>query len=118
MNPTSYAAAIRAVKAQGDNAIPPLRLRSLAWRSALLNLAIVLTAFPVMAFAGGPRAVVPALAVMAAVSAVLWAVTLTAFFIASFGRALWCLRVRMAQRPYGRLGAAGVLADRWLDDPA
>jgi hypothetical protein len=118
MNPTSYAEAIRAVKGQGVDTAPPLKLISLAWRSALLNLTIVLTAFPVLAFAGGPGAVVPALALMAAISAILWSATLTAFFMMRFVRACTCLSARRAQRSHGRANAGGVLADRWLDNPA
>jgi hypothetical protein len=118
MNPTSFHAAIRAVKGSGDNAPPPLRLRSLVWRSALLNLAIVLTAFPVLASAGGPGAVVPALVVMAAISALIWTATFTAFFFLTMVRAFWCLGLRGVQRRQGRPDARDGLADRWLDDPA
>ena len=64
MDPTSISLAIRAVKRQGDGKAAPVKIRGLLWRSGLLNVAIVVTALPVMAYAGGPTAVQPALMVM------------------------------------------------------
>jgi polyferredoxin len=82
---------VRAVKGQDDNAAFPLKLRSLVWRSSLLNLAVVLTALPVLAFAGGPEPGVPALAV---VSVLIWIATFTAFSLVSMTRMFWCPGVR------------------------
>jgi hypothetical protein len=117
MSPTSFSAAIRSVKGRDGNAAPPLKLHSLVWRSALLNLVIALTALPVMVFAGGPGAVVPALAVMAAVSALIWVATLTAFFLVSIARMFWRLGVLGFQHPHGRSKSNGGLADEWIDGP-
>jgi len=117
MRPTSFSAAIRSVKGRDEDVAPPLKLRSLAWRSALLNLVIALTALPVMIFAGGSGAVVPALAVMAAVSALIWVATLTAFFLVSISRVIWRLGVLGLRHPHGRSKGSSGLADEWIDGP-
>jgi len=46
-----------------ENESPAPSLRSIVRKSALLNLTIILTSFPVLVFAGGPQAVVPTLAI-------------------------------------------------------
>lgn len=117
MSPTSFSAAIRSVKGQDGNAAPPLKLRNLVWRSALLNLVIALTALPVMVFAGGPGTVVPALAVIAAVSALIWAATFTAYFLVLITRVFWRMGVRGLRHAQGRSKGSGGLADEWIDGP-
>ena len=61
-------------------------LQSVIRKSALLNLTIILTAFPVLFFAGGPDAVVPTLILMAAISVLIWALTFTLFSFVSLAR--------------------------------
>ncbi len=65
------------------------RLRIIVRKSALLNLAIVLTSFPVLVLVGGPKAVVPALAIMAGISVLIWTLTFTLF---SFVSLPWIFR--------------------------
>jgi hypothetical protein len=117
MNPTSVRAAKWSVKGQDGSAAPPMTLGGLAWRSALLNLAIVLTALPVLAYAGGPDALVPALAVIAVISAVLWVATFTVYFLVSIVRVFLHLGVRGFAHAYRRSGPEGGLADEWVDGP-
>jgi hypothetical protein len=96
---------------------PASRLRSIVLKSALLNLVIVLTSFPVLVLAGGPIAVVPALAIMAGISFLIWMATLTLFSCVSLGRVLWtAFSPGDRRKPPGRARASGV-ADRWLDAP-
>ena len=111
-------AAIRSVKGQNDDAMPPLKLRSLMWRSALLNLAVVLTALPVMASAGGPKAVVPALGVLAAVSILIWVATFAIFSLWSITRIFIRLSLHRPRHPHESSYGVGSLADHYLDGPA
>ena len=99
------------------NESPAPGLRSVVRKSALLNVAIVLTSFPVLVFAGGPKAVIPALAVMAGISFLIWAATFTLYFFVSLPGIYWT-PVGSGKRPDPRQPAeeAGV-ADRWLDGP-
>ena len=91
-------------------------LRSVVLKSALLNLTIVLTSFPVLVFAGGPDAVVPALAVMAGISVLIWTVTFTLFSFMTLARIFWTpTAVRKPSLYYRRAADIGV-ADRWLDE--
>jgi hypothetical protein len=70
---------------------PASRFRRIVRKSALLNLVIVLTSFPVLVLAGGPGAVVPALAIMTGITLVIWTVTFVLFSCASIGRLLWTM---------------------------
>ena len=70
-------------------------LRSVVYKSALLNLTIIVTSFPVLAFAGGPPAVVPTLAIMVGVSILIWAVTFTLFSFVSLARIFLCAGHRL-----------------------
>ena len=96
---------------------PAPSLRSVVRKSALLNVVIVLTSFPVLVFAGGPRALVPALEIMAGISLVIWTTTLTLFSFVSLAR-IFRAPVSTLKRidPPQRADEAGV-ADRWLDGP-
>jgi len=69
-----------------ENESPAPSLRSISRKSALLNFVIVLTSFPVLVFAGGPKAVVPTLAIMAGISVLIWTVTFTLFSFVSLPR--------------------------------
>jgi hypothetical protein len=96
---------------------PTLSLRSVARKSALLNAAIVLTSFPVLVFAGGPRAVVPALVIMAGVSFVVWAATYTVFSFVSLARIYRILASSETRRTSARPRTQSGVSDRWLDGP-
>ena len=92
-------------------------LRSIVRKSGLLNLVIVLTSFPVFVVAGGVKAVLPALALMAGLSFVIWTATFTMFSLISL---IWIFRppASSAKMRDPRHLAHGVgLADRWLDGP-
>ena len=112
-----FSEAISEVKGQSDSPGPPLKLRSLLWRSGLLNLAIIVTALPVMVFAGGPEAAVPALTVMGALSLVIWLATLAAFGFISIVRAILRFAAWVSRHWYQRLNGDRRLADEWLDGP-
>ena len=102
----------------GNRNEPPAPcLRSIVRKSALLNVAIVLTSFPVLVFAGGPKAVIPALAIMAGISFLIWTATFTLYFFVSLPGIYWT-PVGSGKRRDPRQPAeeAGV-ADRWLDGP-
>ena len=93
------------------------RLRSVVAKSALLNLVIVLTSFPVLVLAGGPDAVAPAVTVMAAITILIWSATLMLSSCVSLVRVVWTLSTSGARRkPPLQAREAGV-ADRWLDAP-
>jgi hypothetical protein len=118
MNPTPFCAAVKGVMGQAGNAAPPLSLRSLVRRSALLNSGIVLSARPVFAAAGGRNAVIPAVAVLVAVSVVLWAATFAAFSLVSLARILFDQGSAKPRPPQGHPDGGGGLADEWSDGPA
>jgi hypothetical protein len=89
--------------------------RSIVRKSALLNVAIVLTSCPVLIFAGGPKALVPTLEIMAGISVLIWTTTFTLFSFVTLPRIL--------RTPVSTLKRSGALhspeetgvADRWLD---
>lgn len=102
----------------GDEQEPPrMSLRSVIRKSALLNVTVILTSFPVLVLAGGPRAILPALAVMIGISFIIWAATYAVFSFVSLARIFRILSsgdVRYhSARPRGQAG----VADRWLDGP-
>jgi hypothetical protein len=114
MNPPTSRPAI--VAGDGDET-PASRFRGLVRKSVLLNAVIVLTSFPVLVFAGGPRAVAPSLAIMAGITAMIWAATFILSSCASVGRILWtALSSARGRKPPDRVRRAGV-ADRWIDGP-
>jgi hypothetical protein len=109
---------LKPVTLRGDQGNSPApTLRSVVLKSALLNVVIVLTSFPVLVVAGGPRAVVPTLAVMAGISGLIWTATFALFSFASLAR-LFLLPVSTAKRPDRPRRVEGAsVADRWLDGP-
>jgi hypothetical protein len=108
--------ALRPVIAQGNEYnSPPPSLRSVVRKSALLNAVIVLTSFPVLVLAGGPRAVVPTLVIMAGISFLIWTVTFTLFSFVSLPR-IFRTPISSGKRRDPLHPTAGV-ADRWLDGP-
>ena len=92
-------------------------LRSVARKSALLNLVIVLTSFPVLVLAGGPGAVIPTLAIMAGITVVVWTLTFALFSCISIGRLLWALFSSGARRKPSVAASRVGVGDRWLDGP-
>jgi hypothetical protein len=103
---------------EAGNESPAPSLRSVVRKSALLNLVIVLTSCPILLTAGGPKAVYPTLAIMAAISIVIWTATFALFSFAVLPR-LFCTRARNVVRHTPDPGSeeSGV-ADRWLDGPS
>ncbi len=96
---------------------PASSFRRIVRKSALLNVVIVLTSFPVLVLAGGPRAVVPTLAIMTGITLMIWTATFALFSCVSIGRLLWTrsspgtrLKPPVAVREFG-------VGDRWLDGP-
>jgi hypothetical protein len=96
---------------------PASRFRSVVQKSALLNLVIVLTSFPVLVLAGGPNAVVPALVVMGAITVLIWSATLILSSCVSLGRVVWTASSSAARRKPPRPARETGVADRWLDAP-
>ena len=114
MNPR----ALRPVIVTGnENRSPAPSLRSVVRKLALLNAIIVLTAFPVLIFEGGPLAVGPALEVMAGISVLIWTATFAPYFFVSLP---WLFRTPVSsgkrRDPLRKEMAEGV-ADRWQDGP-
>ena len=96
---------------------PTSSFRRIIYKSALLNAVIVLTAFPVLVRAGGPRAVVPTLALMAGISILIWTATFTLFSFVTVIRLVWmAFSIRTRRKPAVRASRVGI-ADRWLDGP-
>jgi hypothetical protein len=92
-------------------------LRSIIRKSALLNLAIVVTSFPVLVMAGGPNAAVPAIVLMAGISVLIWAATFALFPFISLA-AIFRTPVSSLEKPVPQLPRAeSGVADRWLDEP-
>jgi hypothetical protein len=93
-----------------------LTLRGVVWRSALLNLVIALTSFPVLAWAGGRDAIMPLAIVLGGISLLIWAAT---FAVYGFVTLVSVFRAPASGRkPLApRVAASTGLADRWLDGP-
>jgi hypothetical protein len=94
---------------------PAPRLRSIVRKSALLNVVIVLTSFPVLVFAGGPKAVVPTLKLMTGISVLIWITTFALFSLVTFPQ-IFRTPVSTVKRsdsldPGNETG----VDDRWLD---
>lgn len=106
-----------AIVAVHEDDSPASRLRGIVRKSALLNVVVVLTSFPVLVLAGGPGAVVPTLAIMAGISVVIWATTIALFSCVSVGRLVWMtFSSGIRRKPPVAANRVGV-ADRWLDGP-
>lgn len=114
MNPPTLNPVI--VPGRGDESPAP-RLRCIVRKSALLNVVIVLTSFPVLVYAGGPKAVVPTLKIMAGISVLIWTTTFALFSLVSLARIFWkpVSTVKRSDTPHPANGAG--VADRWLDGP-
>jgi hypothetical protein len=114
MNPTTLKTTISRGK-KDESAAP--RFRSIVRKSALLNVVIVLTSFPVLVFAGGPNALVPTLEIMAGTSILIWITTFAVFSLVTLPRIFWT-PVSTVNRSdvLDRANDTGV-ADHWLDGP-
>ena len=108
----------RPVIIRGDeDGFPPFRFRGIVRKSALLNVVIVLTSFPVLVVAGGPRAVVPAVAIMAAITAMIWTVTFALVSFISIGQLVWTAFSAEARRKPPIAARTAGVGDHWLDGP-
>ena len=101
-----------------EHGSPAPRLRSIVRKSALLNVVIVLTSFPVLVYAGGPKTVVPVLKLMAGISALIWAATFAVCSLMTFPR-IFRTPVSTVNRSdsLDRESETGV-DDRWVDGSA
>jgi hypothetical protein len=100
------------------DAFPALSLRRVVRNSALLNVVIVLTSFPVLFIVGGPKALVPSLAIMAGISVLIWTVTFALYTFASLVR---IFRREIPSQTWVEPAPSSEelgVADRWLDGPA
>ena len=106
-------ASVLASLKEPDPPVPPSSLGTLIGKSALLNFAIVATSLPVLILSGGKTALYPALAVMLAISIVLWAATFACFAFLSLVRIFRLQANSVRRRPARWAG----LADESLDPP-
>ncbi|WP_165234337.1 hypothetical protein [Aquisphaera insulae] len=93
-----------------------LTLGGVVWRSALLNAAIVVTSFPVVAWAGGRDILGPLLVVLGGLSLLIWVATFAVYgsvALVSVFRGPASTRKPTASQPAASPG----LEDRWLDEP-
>ncbi len=91
------------------------RLRNTIRKSALLNVTVILTSFPVLVFAGGAQSLVPCLAIMAGISLLIWSVTFALFsFVSLFGVFFMPAAGKPRKRTQQVTGEG--LSDRWLDE--
>jgi hypothetical protein len=105
------------VPAKDNKSLAPT-LRSIVRKSALLNLVIILTSSPVLILAGGPKAVVPTLEIMAGISVLIWTATFTLFSLVSLVRIFWTPASTVKRLDPPHSANEGMVADRWLDGPA
>jgi hypothetical protein len=104
-------------RAGEHNALAP-SLRRIVRKSALLNLAIVLTSLPVLVYAGGPRALLPALKIMAGISLIIWAATYAVFSFVSLAHLFWSSGRAATGGGAAQRDQQSGLADPWLDRTA
>jgi anti-anti-sigma regulatory factor len=90
-------------------------LQNIVRKSALLNLVIVLTSFPVLVFAGGMKAVVPALAIMAGITLLIWTATFALFSFVSLPRIFRTPLSSLTLRDSARTAEQAGVSNPWLD---
>ena len=100
-----------------ENESPAPSLRRVVRKSALLNLVIILTSFPVLIFEGGPKAVVPTLEIMAGISVLIWTATFALFSLVSLPRLFRTPVFSVTRRDPPHPAEEAGVADRWLDGP-
>lgn len=88
-------------------------LRWLVIRSALLNLGILATALPVLAFAAGAEGLDAVALVLGGVSLLVWAATFAAYSFISLASLF--SRPKGAKPGNDPAPAGGAMADPWLD---
>jgi hypothetical protein len=93
------------------------RLRGIVRKSALLNVAIVLTSLPVLLFAGGPQAILPTLAIMVGISFLIWTSTFALFSFVSLAHLFWSPTSAATGRAMPISTNESGVGDRWLDGP-
>ena len=101
-----------------DGESPAPSLRSVAGKSALLNVVIVLTSAPVLIRAGGPKAVGVIVEIMVGITVVIWIATFALFSLVTFPR--------LFRTPVSRVKPTDILdpeketgvANRWLNGSA
>ena len=93
------------------------RLRGIVRKSALLNVAIVLTSLPVLLFAGGPQAILPTLAIMVGISFLIWTSTFALFSFVSLAHLFWSPGSSARGRAMPISTSESGVGDRWLDGP-
>ncbi len=106
-----------AIVPRNEHRSPPPSLRRTVGKSALLNLAIVVTSLPVLVLAGGPRAIIPALVIVAGISFLIWTATFALFSFVSLARILWTPVSSATGRDSPASRKDSGVADRWLDGP-
>ena len=100
---------------RNQNGSPAPSLRNVVRKSALFNLTVFVTSFPVLVYEGGPKAIVPALEIMAVISVLIWIATFALYFFVTLPR-LFLTPVSTDSRPddvhpENEAGGAGP----WLD---
>ncbi|WP_406698074.1 hypothetical protein V5E97_04380 [Singulisphaera sp. Ch08] len=115
MNPTRSrtAKAAHSHKGRGSPRIQPPKSLSLAQKSVLLNLGIVVTALPVLSYGGDPRAVLPTLAILAAISVLIWTATFATSSFISVSKIFEAQRTPPQRDPRTEFG----VVDEWMDGP-
>jgi hypothetical protein len=117
MNPASSSPAGWDWKQQVHSATPPMNLRSLARKTALLNYGIALAGLAISWFQRRPD-IIPGVAFLVALmSMILWSLTLSFMASVSLYRVILRHRLRWIQHHPRQPAGAGGLADDWLDGP-
>jgi len=92
-------------------------LRRIVRMSALFNLAIVVTCFPLLIFVRGAKAFGVTLAFMGGSTNLIWATTFTLFLLISLARIIWTLVSSLKRSDPPDWAEETGVADRWLDGP-
>ena len=113
MNPPT----LKQVTVPGKEESPAPNLRSVVRKSALLNVVIVLTSFPALVYAGGPKAVIPTLEIMAGISVLIWAATFALFSLVTFPRIFRTPVSLLNRRDSPDPAEQSEVDGRWMDGP-
>lgn len=106
------------MKGQGRSDEPNRSGLGLCSKTTLLNLGIVLSALPIAALAGGPEAIVPAVAPVAILSIAVWSATFAISAFVALSRIFWGLGLWGPRRSPRHPAGLGGVGDEWLDGPA
>lgn len=102
---------------EATDARPPRQGLSLAQKSALLNLGIIVTALPVLSFAGNPKAAPAIFLILAAISLFIWVATFVAASFILLARIFLGQASRGAKPSHRAPAQAAGIPDEWLDSP-